>query len=305
MRVSPSTRTEVCRDGSSAEVATLVRPWTSPSPERLFVSLGLCFGILFAFVTPPLQIADEDSHFKKAYAVARGDLLQQAVVDGTGAHFGNRLPRAVVQFVERHRYMIGRTDAKYRYSDLYFGTAMSVSYGDRVFDSHSAGTLNALVYLPPALGMAAALLYTLAGVRNLYTPAAHLYFGRLFNLFFFVACVYGAVRLTPNRKERLPRGRAPSHADSPRGGSEPGRGGHLGCVPVDRVRPPPRPPRGAPPYWIEEDGSGVCPHYTSTTRTTPDTSTRSRAPAHLSSRRASRSPASGSRWRPARGVGTT
>ncbi|GEJ56374.1 DUF2142 domain-containing protein [Anaeromyxobacter diazotrophicus] len=176
---------------------------TSPAshPDKLFLYLALCFGIVFAFVVPPIQFADEDSHYKKAYAVSTGDVLPHAVVDASGAHFGNRLPRSVLEFVDQHRYMIGRPEAKYRYSDLYLRTAAPAGHGDRAFNSHSAAALDPLVYLPSALGMLAGrLLYGAVGASALYTPAANLYFGRLFNLFFFVACVTAAIRLTPIAK---------------------------------------------------------------------------------------------------------
>lgn len=38
--------------------------------NKLFLKLMFIFGIVFVFVIPPFQMADEDSHFKKAYLVS-------------------------------------------------------------------------------------------------------------------------------------------------------------------------------------------------------------------------------------------
>ena len=45
--------------------------WTE---QRVYVYIALIVGILFVFLTPPFQSPDEDSHFKRSYQIAKGNI---------------------------------------------------------------------------------------------------------------------------------------------------------------------------------------------------------------------------------------
>lgn len=59
------------------------------SVQKKYMVLALIFGMLFVFLTPPLQSPDEDSHLKKAYVMAEGQFVPD-VLDG---HEGFYLPK--------------------------------------------------------------------------------------------------------------------------------------------------------------------------------------------------------------------
>ena len=45
------------------------------SIHKRFICLSIFFGMLFILLMPPFQSPDEDSHFKKAYVIAEGNVF--------------------------------------------------------------------------------------------------------------------------------------------------------------------------------------------------------------------------------------
>ncbi len=78
----------------SAAAAWLQRTFT---PVRLFLILGMVFGLAWSIVTPPFQAPDEHVHFCRAYQLSTGGLLpekQNGVQGGT-------LPSSVIETIEQ------------------------------------------------------------------------------------------------------------------------------------------------------------------------------------------------------------
>lgn len=171
--------------------------------ENIFLSLGLIFGLLFVFIIPPLQTADEDSHFKKAYLVASLHFLPEVGPDGL---IGNYMPMAILDFENKHRYLMGNMDAKYSYKSQYFDSHLEVSKGENVFVEYSTSKTNPILFLPQALGMfllKVTIDNPLFNLNDSFSPINYMYIGRIFNLLFYLIACYFAIRIIPFMKNAL------------------------------------------------------------------------------------------------------
>ena len=160
--------------------------------EGYYTRILLFFGLLCVFIVPPFQMVDEDSHFKKAYLVSNFVILPD-VIDG---HYGNLLPKSLLEFEHNHRYMIRDVTQKYNYSKFYFSYALPQDYSEKQFATFSTSKTHPLLYLPQASGILVAKIMFLFN-EDLLTPGTILYAGRIGNLLFFALCFYFAVKWIP------------------------------------------------------------------------------------------------------------
>ena len=160
--------------------------------------IGLTFGVLLVFVTPPFQVADEDSHFKHAYALSRGSFFAEQNAEGRLGYF---FPAEFAAFEEAHRYMKGKTDAKYSFEKLHHWSLMSWMTDDQALFLplwYSSAHAHPLLYCPQAIGVVVGrLLGNLFGNRS---PLTLMHWGRLVNLICFWLLVYAAIKITPVAK---------------------------------------------------------------------------------------------------------
>ncbi|WP_379135456.1 DUF2142 domain-containing protein [Paenibacillus sp. sgz500958] len=171
--------------------------------ENTFLSLGLIFGLLFVFLIPPLQTADEDSHFKKSYMISSLHLFPEVNQDGI---IGSYIPQSILDFESNHRFLMGNMDAKYTYKSLYFDTHLEVNKGAGVFAEYSTSGANPILFLPQSLGM---FLLKITVDNPVFhwgdsiSPANYIYAGRMFNLLFYLIACYFAIRIIPFMKTTL------------------------------------------------------------------------------------------------------
>lgn len=64
------------------------------SPQRVFLFIGLVFGLIFIFLTPPFLAPDEWNHFRRAYYTTEGGLKAHKLPDGSDA--GGMVPEGVL-----------------------------------------------------------------------------------------------------------------------------------------------------------------------------------------------------------------
>ncbi|ANF98438.1 DUF2142 domain-containing protein [Paenibacillus bovis] len=165
--------------------------------EKKLLSILLLFGLLCVFITPPFQMADEDSHFKRAYTVAMVDLIPQANQQG---ELGFYLPKAIVDFEASYRYMKADTKQKFNYQQYYTAISTPTDYSEKVFSEFSTVETNPLLYVPQAAAMIffKVFMYIFSlGKAELLTPVSYMYAGRIGNLLFFIFCSYMALKLIP------------------------------------------------------------------------------------------------------------
>ncbi|KHF35106.1 hypothetical protein CM49_02693 [Paenibacillus sp. P1XP2] len=160
--------------------------------STLFLKIMLIFGMLMVFVTPPFQMADEDSHFKKAFLVSKLVLLPEKNTDG---QVGNFVPDAILNFENAHRYLINDVNQKYDYSKFYNDAIQTVSYNESTFVEFSTTKTNPLLYLPQAVSMFfTKIIYSVFGTPS---PATYMYAGRIGNLLFYTLIMSLALKYIP------------------------------------------------------------------------------------------------------------
>jgi uncharacterized membrane protein len=92
-------------------------------PVNFFVFNAIFFGLLFLFVTPPFQGADEPVHFLRAYQISEGNF----VIDKHGNRAGGNLPKSLddtvnllathprIEFMANKKYNIYKTTKAFSY----------------------------------------------------------------------------------------------------------------------------------------------------------------------------------------------
>ncbi len=159
-----------------------MKAWTSffSRPEKIFLPLGLLFGLAFLLITPPFQIPDEEDHFFTAYAIAGGQSRQAEVL----------IPQAYADMWQATRALTVDAGASIRRDALKPFLARQVDGGAvpvRVADTQG---YSALLYAPQAAGIALSLGLGLP-------PLAVFWTGRFFALLFFLLATYAALAIAP------------------------------------------------------------------------------------------------------------
>jgi uncharacterized membrane protein len=181
--------------GGPYRAATVWKRIFSGKPENVFLALYSVFGIMFMVVIPPMQVADENAHFYRAYQVSEGVLVSEHTALGAGGV----LPSGVVDFVnsaDTRAVQPGVTqkfNPHQRYPALW-NIRTSSSREPVAFDN--TAIYAPTNYLVPALGIDAAKILT-------NRPVIHFYAARLANLIFLGAMVYAAIKLMPRGKWAL------------------------------------------------------------------------------------------------------
>ncbi|HYH46461.1 MAG TPA: DUF2142 domain-containing protein [Thermoanaerobaculia bacterium] len=154
------------------------------TPERALLVLGLLFGLLFLFVTPPYQVPDEPHHVLRSYHVGEGHLRTAPAggLDGVPAS----LPDSAAAFAQKLPF---NPEAKIAPGDILASWRRPLAPDERR-EIWIFGTYLPLSYLPQAAGAAAA--------RLLGLPALGvLYLARLGNLLACLALAWAALRVAP------------------------------------------------------------------------------------------------------------
>lgn len=115
-------------------------------------------GVLFAFVTPPFQVADEPAHFYRAFALSEGQLLPAVRADTIGAVLPSALVDCVSDADRRSAWPAERTTS---WSELGAALRIRLQPEERSFvDFRNTAVYSSLPYLPQALGIRLARLLT-------------------------------------------------------------------------------------------------------------------------------------------------
>ena len=77
-------------------------------PHKIFIYLSIIFGMILVFLVPPFQSPDEDSHFKKAYVMSKGQIFS-TVEDNVN---GFDLPTNMLITINQYNEMMGNRDTK-------------------------------------------------------------------------------------------------------------------------------------------------------------------------------------------------
>jgi len=158
------------------------------TPDRLFLLIGLAFGVLFVFITPPFQVPDEYHHFYRSYHVSEGRIL--GIKDGNLA--GDYLPRGLGWFATNvSSGMQFHPEVKQDYHNILSQVGKSLHLDNRAFfNFHGSVLYSPVPYLPQAAAM-------LWGRIFSGSPLALFYMGRLANVAVWALLTALAIRVTP------------------------------------------------------------------------------------------------------------
>ena len=156
----------------------------SAKPEALYACLALFLGIAYLFVVTPMAVPDEEHHYRMSLTLSNYLLLR--------FEDPMSVPAYLLDFhgFARHKCVAAGC---LRVLDGLLGTASDT--GKTAATGLSAGGY-LLFYLPQTLGV------TLGRLLRLSMTSTFL-LGRFFNLLFYSACVFLAVRRTPRYKTLL------------------------------------------------------------------------------------------------------
>lgn len=167
--------------------------------EKIYIYIALIIGILFVFLVPPFQSPDEDSHFKKSYAISSGKLYS---IEKNGKA-GNYFPKDMQRYIDDKLSYIGKRDKKYSFSEFTNDQYSRINYDDKKFISYSTSNVLPIIYIAPAIGITFSKVIAKIFDMNSISPAYMLYFARLFSLFFSCFLIYKAIKITPVLKRTM------------------------------------------------------------------------------------------------------
>lgn len=163
--------------------------WNWRKPENIYFLVALFFGLLFALVTPPFQVPDENTHFYRANQIAEGMLYG---VEGE-----------IISSVHAFNSEIQKTDLHFKPHKkidpviLIDGFFMPLNKEETVIVSTPTTiNYNSIMYIPQTLGV-------LAGKALDYSPYKLLLISRITNLLFGILLTTLAIKIEPFRKWSL------------------------------------------------------------------------------------------------------
>jgi uncharacterized membrane protein len=158
--------------------------------ELFFLVVGLVAGAAFAVLFPPFSIADEPSHFLRAFHVSSGRLVPERTAAGMGAVLPASLPRLADELAGGLPF-----NHQLKVDPRIVLAALRRPLGEerQFVDFRNAAFASALPYVPQAAGIALG--------RSLGAPPLVLfYLARLFNLLVSTVIIWWALRRLPGRR---------------------------------------------------------------------------------------------------------
>lgn len=172
--------------------------------EKHFISLAIIIGLIMVFIMPPLQMPDEDSHFKNIYSISNFNIIPIEQDGSAGRYY----PDEILKFEADSRRMNSNLDEKYTFKELYFNDALydqlPLKDQEKIFNSHTAVTVSPIMYLPQVIGTwIYKLLYSIPifGTVNMMKPVHYMYAARIGNLIAFITMGYFILKWMPTYKK--------------------------------------------------------------------------------------------------------
>lgn len=168
--------------------------------QNVFLIYALIFGLLLVFLTPPLNVPDENAHFVNAYSVSQGALWGK-VVDGK---FIREVPAKIKDFSQKYpgRFEWNHAE-KISYKEIW-EEAEIINDSDKTV-MWEGTIISPVGYIVAASGMAIGSCFgKLFGMGSVATlPYNQMIFGRLANLFFYIIVTFYALKIIPYYKRTL------------------------------------------------------------------------------------------------------
>lgn len=158
------------------------------TPAKTFIILSFIFGVILTFIIPPFQVADEQNHFFRIYQLSEFEIVGKKQGNSSGGY----VPDDIVNMSrDLQGYIIAGQPLKFPVKKLNKYWNKKTNFENKQFiDFRNTVLYSPIVYVPQVVG------FKIAKFIN-YSPLLMIYFGRLFNLFVFIALSYCAIKLTP------------------------------------------------------------------------------------------------------------
>lgn len=163
-------------------------------PEYYFIWIASIVGMLLVFLTPPMTVPDEASHFINAYAISKGNFFAD-VRDGK---IGVEMPKVFADFINKYGSVAQDSNHHYSFSDYQSESWQKRDMTQVVFYPTNH-IVNPIGYLISGLGIAIGNIVCL----NFNLPYNLFLFGRMFNLAFYILILYWAIKITPRFKRTM------------------------------------------------------------------------------------------------------
>lgn len=144
--------------------------------ENLFLVTTLVLGIIYLFVLPPFTAPDEPGHYSTAY-IRSNSILGQADMSARNCDAGI----AFSYLLSSDTYRIIAEQGMKGSADTAYGSEIDIQIYNPTYS---------IQYLPQTLGILIAKIFHMNEIQMLFM-------GQIFNLAFYMLCVYFAIRLLP------------------------------------------------------------------------------------------------------------
>ena len=158
--------------------------------QKVFLAIALLFGLLFIFITPPFQAADEFDHFYRSYDLSQGSLFPP-FADMKNNLTGSMMPSSLLKISADFKSIPFHPEKKAKLEKVAAAAKIPLNEAEkraiyyRVFAASFPG-----FNIPQIAGI---LLGRSAGCP----PIFYLYIGRMLNLAVWMLLVFCAIRTTP------------------------------------------------------------------------------------------------------------
>jgi uncharacterized membrane protein len=157
------------------------------SVQKIFLFFAVPWGFTMIFLTPPLQVPDEQAHFFKAFQLSEGKILPQS----NGISLGGQLPVSLTAFMEVWKVVIIDKKGKVSVNDFQESINIPLNPHNTQFTSYLFTALySPIPHIPQATGI------FLGRILNLPVLVIF-YLGRLFNLLFCTIILFIAIKNIP------------------------------------------------------------------------------------------------------------
>lgn len=143
-------------------------------PERFYLITSSCYGLLFVFLTPPIQVPDEGVHFFRAYQISDFDFFQ----------LKQTVPKSISEVSKLSLIAFSNNTQNISLDSL---TSIKLDPEKRI---KTWSYWYIIPYIPQGIGIFIGRIFGLP-------PLFLLYLGRIFNLIFTTIFIYSAIKLVP------------------------------------------------------------------------------------------------------------
>lgn len=161
-------------------------------PERVFLFLGVLFGVMIMIFTPPFLYPDENAHFYRSLGILDGQIVVQKPDE---EHSGSFLPKSIHDFENRTKFYDFLADRdclkeKISFKDISEASSYTKN-GEKIFINHiNTALYSPVAYMPQVTGMK---------FMEMFTPSLLyiMFGGKIFNFLFYLILGFFAIRSLP------------------------------------------------------------------------------------------------------------